>query len=222
MMISDDLRILLYPLGVLSTALFALRFIIQWIGSEKAGQSIVTASFWQLSLLGNSALGLHSFIQGQYPICIVQALNGVIACRNLNLMGPLEQQWKFRSVVASLFAALLLPTLLFWVYSPDTWLRIPSHPFQSSLSSISSFWHLIGILGVVLFASRFWVQWIQAEQFHKSSLQRPFWWLSLIGAFLSLIYFARILDYVNLLGPLFGLIPYGRNLMLLRRTYAEK
>lgn len=222
MMLSNELRVFLYPLGILSTFAFTFRFVIQWLQSERRERSIVTASFWRLSLLGNGALGLHSLIQGQYPICVIQAINGVIACRNLNLMQPSFKQWKFRSVIAALVFSILLPTLLFWVYSPDDWLRIPTHSFQNFSDPLPSFYHFLGVAGVLLFASRFWIQWIQAEKSDESSLERSFWWLSLIGALLSITYFGMIFDYVNLIGPLFGLIPYSRNLILLRKAYAKK
>lgn len=221
-MISDALREWLYPLGLISTLAFTLRFLIQWLHSEKVKRSIVTPSFWWISIFGNLALGLHAFIQGQYPVCIVQAINGVIAARNLNLMLPITRQWQLKTVFMALIAALILPTFAFWLGSIEDWVRIPTHVFQQERLVVSPFWHFIGAMGVILFASRFWVQWIFAERSHASTLDRPFWWLSLIGAAFSLLYFAFIADYINLVGPLFGMIPYLRNLMLLNKTQELK
>lgn len=217
-MISEALREWLYPLGLISTVAFTSRFLIQWLQSEKAKRSIVTPSFWWISIFGNLALGLHAFIQAQYPVCIVQAINGVIASRNLNLMLPEKRQWQLKTVVIALIAALAVPTLAFWLASFEDWVRVPTHAFQQTRLAVSPFWHFIGAAGVVLFASRFWVQWIFAELSHESTLDRSFWWLSLIGAAFSLLYFAVIADYINLAGPLFGMIPYLRNLMLLNKT----
>lgn len=212
---SEEWRILLYPLGIVSTLAFTLRFVIQWLQSERAHKSLVTAPFWWLSIFGNLMLGLHALIQGQYPVCIVQVINGTIACRNLNLMHSAAKQWSLKSTIVFLLSGMIFTTLTFWLTNGN-WFRIPAHSLQHT-SQISSVWHLIGTAGVILFASRFWIQWMQAEKAQKSSLQAPFWWLSLIGASLSIIYFALIRDYVNLVGPLFGLIPYCRNLILLRK-----
>lgn len=220
MVIPEEVRSALYPLGIISTVAFTLRFLIQWMQSEKAGYSVVSAPFWWLSLLGNIALGVHSLIQGQFPVCAVQSVNAAIACRNLNLMQPHTKQWKLKTTVTLIIASFMLSIALFWFFSQDDWVRIPTHTYQTSATSLSYIWHGIGALGVVLFASRFWVQWIQAELAHESLLKGPFWWLSLVGAFFSILYFAAISDYINLVGPLFGLIPYCRNLMLLRKKLA--
>lgn len=48
--------------GVAGQALFAARFLIQWIATEKAKQSVVPPAFWYLSLLA-SLLQAASFIQ---------------------------------------------------------------------------------------------------------------------------------------------------------------
>lgn len=215
MVIPEDVRILLYPLGVLSTIAFTSRFLIQWMQSEKAHRSFVSAPFWWLSIFGNTSLGIHALIQGQFFVCLVQAINGVIAARNLNLMSQVH--WRLSTVFWAFGGALAIPSLLFWTFSAEDWFRIPVHAFQGNAAHISPIWHFVGALGVVLFASRFWVQWAQAEKAHQSTLKKPFWYLSLVGALLSIGYFAVIQDYINLVGPLFGLVPYLRNLMLLNK-----
>lgn len=218
MVISEELRVALYPLGLISTLAFTLRFLVQWLVSERAHKSVVMPSFWWISLLGNASLLIHALIQGQYFICLAQGVHGVIAGRNLNLMQPKAHQWKLSTVIFQLLGTSGLITFLFAYFSGEAWMRIPVHTFQGSMISLSWTFHLIGILGIVLFASRFWVQWIHAERHHASTLERPFWWLSLTGAFLSLIYFGMIQDYINLVGPLFGMIPYCRNLILIRKS----
>jgi lipid-A-disaccharide synthase len=49
-------------------------------------------------------------------------------------------------------------------------------------------------------------------------LGAQFWWLSLVGDLMTLAYFTQIYDPVNIVGPALGLIPYIRNLMLLRQS----
>ena len=51
-----------------------------------------------------------------------------------------------------------------------------------------------------------------------------FWWLSLIGAMLELMYFMRQQDSVGIAGYFFSVVPYTRNLVLIyrkRRLEAE-
>lgn len=220
----EQWRELLYPLGFLSSLAFTFRFFLQWITSEKAKKSVVTAGFWKISIAGNILLFLHSIIQVQFHVCVVQACNAVISWRNLNLMGEKERQWKLIAVIASLALAISFSSLLFFFQSlslsgmESEWFRVPVFPWgKKNAGDISLVWHGIGFFGILLFNSRFWVQWWEAETLRKSVLSASFWWLSLSGALCCLVYFAWIGDIVNFLSPLFGLVPYVRNLMLLQR-----
>lgn len=217
----EEWRSFLYPLGFLSSLAFGARFIIQWLQSEKMHASVVPKSFWQISLAGNLLLLVHSFIQVQYHICIVQGFNAVISWRNLNLMQKEERSsCSFRTVCIFLISSFFFISVAFtaqdWLLEREgDWFRIPTAPWQeTSAPSASFFWHVMGTIAFFLFSSRFWIQWWYAEKAHASFFPICFWWISLIGALLSMAYFLRIHDIVNLIGPLFGLIPYIRNLML--------
>lgn len=208
----------LYFIGYFSAFVFSFRFLIQWIISERAHKSVVPVSFWWLSLLGNISLMLHSLIQWQYPVALIQSINGVISARNINLNSsmPLNIRWVYLSLM---FAASAI-TLYFSFFASE-WSRIPTHAFQTDLNkSVPLTFHIIGAVGVFLFNIRFIVQWWQSEKLKRSTLSPTFWYLSIFGGILSLIYFILIADMVNLIGPLFGLIPYVRNLVLLKRTTA--
>ena len=68
--------------GAFGQALFASRFIIQWIASEMAGKSIIPLAFWYCSLGGGVALLAYAiyreepvFIAGQLPGIIVYSRN---------------------------------------------------------------------------------------------------------------------------------------------------
>lgn len=216
------MRELLYPLGYLASLAFGARFFLQWINSELQQQSVVTRSFWRLSLIGNLMLMIHSFIQLQYHVCIIQAGNAVISWRNLNLMEKKEVRLSFLMVQRLLLATLTLVTLGFIVQGyllndgQITWFRLPLA--EEKTNSLHFLWHVMGSLGLFLFSSRFWIQWLDAEKTEKSNLSPTFWWLSLTGGALSLLYFFRIDDPVNVIGPAFGLIPYVRNLMLIQKS----
>jgi lipid-A-disaccharide synthase-like uncharacterized protein len=74
-------------LGIVGQALFAMRFIIQWLASEKEGRSVIPITFWFFSIGG----GLITLVYGLYkrePVIILgQALSLFIYARNLALIG---------------------------------------------------------------------------------------------------------------------------------------
>jgi lipid-A-disaccharide synthase-like uncharacterized protein len=76
---------------------------------------------------------------------------------------------------------------------------------------------LLGVFAQIIFTLRFIYQWIYAERHKESSLPMGFWVLSLIGAFLILIYAIIRQDPVLFVGHLFGMLIYSRNAYLIRR-----
>jgi lipid-A-disaccharide synthase-like uncharacterized protein len=221
----DSWRDFLYPLGFLASLLFAWRFMQQWIVSELRQKSLIPHSFWQLSFVANLLMMAHAFLQLQFHVCAIQACNAIISWRNLNLMQTPEQQVRRRTVIYLLIAAFPLVLLGFCLQGyflgngVMEWFRMPIW-HGTSAQHVSLFWHLIGFVGLLLFSSRFWIQWWSAESARKSYVGLPFWWLSFIGGALSLLYFIEIEDPVNIIGPAFGMVPYVRNLMLLHKAEA--
>jgi lipid-A-disaccharide synthase-like uncharacterized protein len=78
-------------------------------------------------------------------------------------------------------------------------------------------WLGIGIAGQLLFMARFIVQWIHSERHGESLIPVSFWYLSLFGGLIVLVYGIHKLEWVIILGQLPGTIVYTRNLMLIRR-----
>lgn len=69
-------------IGLIGQVFFSLRFIVQWIATEKAKKSVVPFSFWIFSLLGSSLLLVYSihkkdpvFILGQLPNLFIYSRN---------------------------------------------------------------------------------------------------------------------------------------------------
>lgn len=225
-MMHDGWREALYPLGYVAGLAFGGRFLLQWLSSEVHQRSIVTPVFWRLSLIGNLLLLIHAFIQLQFHICVIQTINAVISWRNLNLMQETSQV-PLRKVLLFLAASLACLTLGFVAQGLGShageiiWFRIPTPSGERAMLPVSLLWHLVGFFGLALFSCRFWVQWWLAERRHNSTLSPSFWWLSLIGGVLTLLYFLRIDDPVNAIGPALSLVPYLRNLMLLHKEMAK-
>jgi len=219
----EDWRSILYPLGFVANVLFAARFFMQWISSEKKSFSHFSLSFWLISLFGSLLLAVHSFIQVQYPICLIQTCNVILYWRNWELTSYPRSCLISLQKVSLLLAFLTVSmTLSFMAVSYFTlgtieWMRVPDfieqHPHPISLT-----WNIIGFFGTFLFASRFWFHWWRAENNYKNALNSHFWILSVVGSLFALAYFIRIADIVNIIGYSAGLIPYLRNLFLIRKA----
>lgn len=80
-----------------------------------------------------------------------------------------------------------------------------------------SVWKAIGWCGNVVFFSRFFVQWYATERRRRVVVPLAFWWLSLLGSLLLLIYSLRQRDSVFIFAYAFTWIPYIRNLVIHRR-----
>ncbi len=69
--------------GFIGQALFSVRFLVQWIASERQKQSVVPVMFWYFSILGGSTLLMYS-IHKEDPVFILgQACGLLIYSRNL-------------------------------------------------------------------------------------------------------------------------------------------
>jgi len=78
-------------------------------------------------------------------------------------------------------------------------------------------WVAIGLVGNVLFASRFIVQWFQSEREGRSVIPVAFWYLSLVGGIVTTAYAFHLKSLPYALGQGSGLFVYGRNLFLIFR-----
>ena len=73
-------------IGFLGQGLFSIRFIIQWLKSERIKRSVVPLAFWYFSLAGGVVLFVYS-LHRRDPVFIVgQALGIFIYLRNLWLI----------------------------------------------------------------------------------------------------------------------------------------
>jgi lipid-A-disaccharide synthase-like uncharacterized protein len=95
-------------------------------------------------------------------------------------------------------------------------------PWLYSLLNISSAagiaWVAFGLLAQVMFMGRMVVQWLHSERARRSVVPPVFWWMSLLGATMLLIYFVWRRDIVGVLGQSAGWLIYVRNLWLIYRS----
>ena len=73
-------------------------------------------------------------------------------------------------------------------------------------------WVLLGYVAQIMFTMRFVVQWIASERARKSVIPVAFWFFSIGGGVLLLIYALYRRDPVFIAGQALGLVVYVRNL----------
>ena len=94
--------------------------------------------------------------------------------------------------------------------------------YLNSLSSLEIIFLIIGFAGQGLFASRFIFQWIYSEKKGESYIPVIFWYLSISGGIGLLTYAIFRQDPVIIVGQLFGIFIYLRNLILIYKKKNEK
>lgn len=83
------------------------------------------------------------------------------------------------------------------------------------------FWVGVGLLAQAVFTARMLVQWAASEKHKKSVVPPMFWWLSLAGASMLIVYFVWRRDAIGVLGQATGWVVYIRNIMLLSKEKSK-
>lgn len=87
-------------------------------------------------------------------------------------------------------------------------------------STLLNPWVLFGFFGQFVFFLRFLVQWLRSEKEKKVVIPVAFWYLSIAGSVIILIYSIHIKDVVFITAQLFSFVIYGRNLVLHQKLSA--
>ena len=82
----SSLEIFFLIVGFVGQGLFASRFIIQWIYSEKKGKSHIPIIFWYLSIVGGLGLLTYAIFRKDPVIITGQTFGIFIYLRNLILI----------------------------------------------------------------------------------------------------------------------------------------
>lgn len=72
--------------GLIGQIIFTMRFVVQWIASERAGKSVTPRSFWHLSIGGSFILLGYALYRRDVVIIIGQAFGSFVYLRNLALI----------------------------------------------------------------------------------------------------------------------------------------
>ncbi len=87
---NEFLRFFLQPMALVGLAgqcLFFSRFLVQWLASERRGESHVPTVFWYLSLGGGVLLFLYAAWRRDPVILLGQGVGIFVYVRNLMLIG---------------------------------------------------------------------------------------------------------------------------------------
>ncbi len=72
--------------GLLGQLCFTMRFVVQWIESERKKQSIIPVSFWIFSLLGSAILLAYAVYRKDPVFILGQAFGFIVYIRNLQFV----------------------------------------------------------------------------------------------------------------------------------------
>jgi len=73
-------------LGLFGQSLFMMRFIFQWIHSERVKQSVIPEIFWYLSLAGGLIVLAYAIHKRDLVFILSQSLGAIIYIRNIQLI----------------------------------------------------------------------------------------------------------------------------------------
>ena len=196
----------IFAVGFTAQLLFAARMIVQWVKSEKAGKSLSPVIFWQLSILGSMIFLLYGILRHDFAIVLGQILVYFIYVRNLHL----QEQWRPIPLIFRLIV-IIAPIITLVYLLSDNHGNLTSLLKNDEITLPLKIW---GSVGQVIFTLRFYVQWFDSEAKNESVLTKRFWFVSILGSFMIIIYAAFRFDPALFLGQLSGLVIYLRNLML--------
>jgi lipid-A-disaccharide synthase-like uncharacterized protein len=72
--------------GLFGQLCFTMRFVVQWIASEKRKESFIPVSFWAFSLAGSMVLLIYAIYRKDPVFILGQAFGFTVYIRNLQLI----------------------------------------------------------------------------------------------------------------------------------------
>ena len=90
------------------------------------------------------------------------------------------------------------------------YMTLTQHPYDT-------LWGLFGFLGQAVFGIRFMIQWLKSEQEGHSVIPIAFWYCSLIGGVMNLVYVVHLMAWPLMLGAAAPVPIYARNIWMIYR-----
>ncbi len=199
--------------GLFAQALFSARFLAQWLASEKAGRSVMPVWFWHFSVSGSAVLAVYAWARHDPVFVLCQVVNLLIYARNLQLLvrekkglppprtGPLQTTAVVLLVAGAALAAVLAAL----------------RHGRGGGGGIPIGWLVVGFAGQMVFNARFALQILTSERQGRSVVPVSFWYCSMVGSALLLLYAVWRRDPIFILGQAPNVFIYLRNLQLIDR-----
>ena len=73
-------------LGAIGQSVFLLRFVYQWLYSERKGESVLPLGFWVVSLAGSVLILAYALLRNDVVLLLGNAFGTVVYARNIVLM----------------------------------------------------------------------------------------------------------------------------------------
>lgn len=89
--IREERSLLMLAIGFVGQLVFASRFLVQWIASERRRTSYVPKVFWYLSIVGSLLLLSYAISIRAWPIILGQAFGCLVYGRNLMLIAKAKR-----------------------------------------------------------------------------------------------------------------------------------
>lgn len=83
---NENIPLWLLLLGSIAQLVFTLRFVYQWIYSEKQKESILPGGFWSLSLIGSVLILIYAIIRRDPVLFVGHIFGSIVYIRNLMLL----------------------------------------------------------------------------------------------------------------------------------------
>ncbi len=195
-----------YIIGFSAQLLFSARLLVQWVQSERVKKVLTPILFWELSLTASFLMFIYGWLRSDFAIMLGQSITYFIYIRNMQLQGS----WKKLPRLLQIFL-LLFPLLIIYFFHHNNKIDIDLLFNNQHIPIPLLIW---GSIAQILFTFRFVYQWIYSERQKESHLPFGFWFLSLMGSLMILIYAVFRKDPVLLLGQGFGFIIYIRNIII--------
>lgn len=72
--------------GLIGQLCFSVRFVLQWIASERKGESVIPNAFWYFSILGSLILLSYAIYRKDPVFILGQSFGSVVYLRNIMLI----------------------------------------------------------------------------------------------------------------------------------------
>lgn len=92
---TPTIEIVWLAIGFSAQLMFSMRFIVQWIASERARRSIVPETFWYFSFVGGAMLFAYAIYRMDPVFILGQGSGLLIYARNIHFI------WSYKKEVAA-------------------------------------------------------------------------------------------------------------------------